>query len=287
MNQLLAKIKNRKQNFTKAFKKVIDNKNCYSFPNNMQSIEYNPNTLLEDSQWYCISNFSQHEFCIDLLNDENFDSADFDTLSRSEFSKIDYLCSYQDNNYFYFQKIRPSQLLFKKRILFSFGSNFTYDVDNASIVINSYPDAIYKKDEDTLYFQKLETISSIFKGIDILYKEATDEETNEFLNNDFISTPENLEVSKIGKASRKRVAMAITILNRFSDDEKREILEYTKQNSGLKHENGSFKINNEEDIKKFVWGITERYYETPISRELRVANSVINLQNGIEESDEI
>lgn len=285
MNQLLAKIKNRKQNVEEAFKKIIDNKNCYSFPN-MQRVEYNPNTLLEDGQWYCINNFSQQDYCIGLLKEESFDSVDFVTLERSEFSKIDYLCSYQDNNYFYFQKVRPSQLLFKKRILFSFGSNFTYDVDNASIVINSYPDAIYKKDEDILFFQKLETISTIFKGIDILYKEATDEETTEFLNNDFIVMPETLEVSKIGKASRKRIAMAISILDRFSDSEKQEILEYTRQNSGLAHENGSFVINDEEDIKKLVWGITERYYETPISKEKRVANSIINLQSGIEENDQ-
>lgn len=48
-------------------------------------------------------------------------------------------------------------------------------------------------------------------------------------------------------------------------------------------ENNSFIINDEEDIKKLVWGITERYYETPISREKRVANSIINIQNGTTE----
>ena len=280
MNQLLAKIKNRKQNINDGFKKIIDNKNCYFFPERIQAIEYNPNTLLEEGQWYSIAEFSQQDYCIDLLKQENFDSVDFSTLERNEFSKIDYLCSYQDDNFFYFQKVRPSQLLFKKRLLFRFGQDFKYDEDNASIVINSYPDAIYQKDNDTLYFQKLETISTIFKGIDVLYKEATDEETTEFLNSSFITANNNLEVSKIGKASRKKIAMAMTILNNFTDTEKQEIIEYTKLNSGLVHENDSFVINDEEDIKKLVWGITERYYETPISREKRVANSIINLQNG-------
>lgn len=287
MNQLLAKVKNRKQSINEGFKRIIDNKNCYSSPNNIQAVEYNPNTLLEEGQWYSITEFSQQEFCIELLKQDRFDSVDFSTLDRNEFTKIDYLCSYQDENYFYFQKIRPSQLLFKKRLLFSFGKNFSYDENNASVVINSYPDAIYKKDDDTLYFQKLETISTIFKGIDILYKEATEEETAEFLNNDFISVPASLEVAKIGKASRKKIAMAMTILSRFSNEEKLEILEYTKQNSGLEHKNNSFIIKDEEDIKKLVWGITERYYETPISKEKRIANSIINVDTGTMENDEM
>ena len=287
MNQLLAKVKNRKQNIDEGFKKIIDNRNCYFFPNNMQTLEYSPNTLLEDGQWYFIAEFSQQEFCIDLLKQDRFDSVDFSTLQREEFTKIDYLCSYQDENYFYFQKIRPSQLLFKKRILFSFGHDFNYDENNASIVINAIPDAIYKKDTDTLYFQKLETISTIFRWIDILYKEATEEETVEFLNNDFISVPASLEVSKIGKASRKRIAMAMIILNNFSDSEKQEVLEYTKQNSGLIYENNSFIINNEEDIKKLIYGIQERYYEAPISKEKRIANSIINIESGTIENDNI
>lgn len=287
MNQLLAKVKNRKQNIDEGFKKIIDNRNCYFFPNNIQTLEYSPNTLLEDGQWYFIAEFSQQEFCIDLLKQDRFDSVDFSTLQREEFAKIDYLCSYQDENYFYFQKIRPSQLLFKRRILFSFGHDFSYDENNASIVINAIPDAIYKKDTDTLYFQKLETISTIFRGIDILYKEATEEETVEFLNNDFISIPASLEVSKIGKASRKRIAMAMIILNNFSDSEKQEVLEYTKQNSGLIYENNSFIINNEEDIKKLIYGIQERYYEAPISKEKRIANSIINIESGTIENDNI
>jgi hypothetical protein len=45
--------------------------------------------------------------------------------------------------------------------------------DEPIIVINNFVDAIYKKEEDTLYFRKLTLITSIFKGIDTLYREAT------------------------------------------------------------------------------------------------------------------
>lgn len=284
MNQLLAKIKNRKQK-NEGYRKIIDNKNCYFFPDNIQIIEYNPNTLLEEGQWYYISEFSQQDYCIDLLKQESFDSVDFTTLERENFKKIDYLCSFQDNNFYYFQKVRSSQLTIKKRL--NLGSPYKLDEESISIVINPYADAIYKKDADTLYFQRLETISSIFKGIEMLYREATEEETIAFFDNEFISLQPTLEIAKIGKASRKRIAMAMTILNKFSEPEKQEIIEYTKINSGLEFKNNSFTINNEEDVKKLILGIQERYYETPISKEKRIANSIINIENGTIESDDI
>lgn len=284
MNQLLAKIKNRKQK-NEGYRKIIDNKNCYFFPDNIQIIEYNPNTLLEEGQWYYISEFSQQDYCIDLLKQESFDSVDFTTLERENFKKIDYLCSFQDNNFYYFQKVRSSQLTIKKRL--NLGSPYKLDEESISIVINPYADAIYKKDADTLYFQRLETISSIFKGIEMLYREATEEETIAFFDNEFISLQPTLEIAKIGKASRKRIAMAMTILNKFSEPEKQEIIEYTKINSGLEFKNNSFTINNEEDVKKLILGIQERYYETPISKEKRIANSIINVENGTIESDDI
>lgn len=277
MNQLLAKIKNRKQNITEAYKKILNNETFYLFPQNIQSIPYNPNTLLEDGQWYSIDKFSQQEFCLELLQEETLDSADFSSLTNDDFKKIDYLCSFEDENIYYFQKVRPSQLVIKRRL--KLGRNFERD-DGISIVINPFADAIYKKDMDTLYFQRLETISSIFKGIEMLYREATEEEVVEFFDNDFISLQPTLEIPKIGKASRKRIATAITALNSFNTEEKQRVIEYTINSSGLVFENNTFIINNEDDIQKLYWGITERYYVSPISQERRIANSIINIQNG-------
>lgn len=249
---------------------------CYFLPENIESVPYNPSTLLEDKQWYAISEFSNQPFCLELLKQETFDSVNFAMLENENFSKIDYLCSVQDNTYF-FQKVRPSQLIRKKRI--SFGESFVYDENSMSIVINVYADAIYVKDEDTLYFQKLETISSIFKGIEVLFREATEEETTQFLNSDFISLGEEMNTSKVGKASRKSVALAMAVLNSFTDDEKTRVIEYTKNYTSLSHNENGFVIDSEDDLKQLMWGIFERYYETPISGKTRVANSVIDLQS--------
>lgn len=275
MNQLLAKVKNRNRNISESFKKVISDKSIYSTPYNLADcVDYNPNTLLENGQWYKISEFSEQEFCIDILKEQNFDSVDFGMLAKDDFSKIDYLCSYEGDT-FYFQKIRPSQLVTKKRI--SFGETYAYDANSKSIVINFFPDAIYSKSDDTLYFQRLETISTIFRGIDILYKEATEQETEVFLQNDFISLANDFNASKVNKLVRKKIALATEALAALGDEKKQEMIQYIKNTSKLNFENNAFTISNEEELKKLLFGISERYYETPISKQLRIANSVINV----------
>lgn len=75
---------------------------------------------------------------------------------------------------FYFQKITPS--LFIKRKTIAFGEVAIIEESKERLVINSLPDAIYRKASDSLLFRDLVTISSIFKGIDVLYKEATEDE---------------------------------------------------------------------------------------------------------------
>lgn len=93
------------------------------------------------------------------------------------------------------------------------------------IIINDVPDAIYVKDEDCLYFKKLETVAPIFKGIDELYREATDEETKHFLENDFIELKNDFNFESVKKSNRKRIALAMKTLNEFSDDQKTEIFQ--------------------------------------------------------------
>lgn len=111
MNQLLAKVKNRYRNIAEAFKKIISDESIFSMPYNLTDcVEYNPNTLLESGQWYKIINFSEQDFCIDILKEESIDSVDFDMLSNEDFTKIDYLCSLEEG-VVYFQKIRPAQLV--------------------------------------------------------------------------------------------------------------------------------------------------------------------------------
>ena len=276
MNQLLVKIKNRLRN-EKAFKKIVSGESCFSMPENMITVNYDPNTILDEFQWFVINNFSEQSFSISLTSRSEFNSVEFSKMNLSEFNKIDYICSVEGDNLF-FQKVFPSQLVVKKR-LFHLGDDFKYEPNNVSLVINKYPDAIYSKTSDKLFFKKLESIITIFKGIDILYRESTSEEVEEFISNDFISNKDRIKVEDIGRPMRKKMAIAIKVLSGFSQEEKIQVLEYTKKKSGLHLDNGNFVVSNEKDLEKLLLGIQERYYETPVSKEQRVANSIIKIEN--------
>jgi hypothetical protein len=179
MNHLLAKTKGRHGDYFK----VISNEEIFELPEDLgNQIEYNSDYKLEDDEWFAIENFSQQEYCIEFLK-IRFISTDYNQIPVDDYGIIDYLCAYQSGVYF-FQKLSSSQIIRKK--YFSFSETPTLVENEPIIVIDNFPDAIYIKNEDILYFKKLTSITSIFKGIDILYREATREETEEFLENDLM-----------------------------------------------------------------------------------------------------
>ena len=145
------------------------------------------------------------------------------------------------------------------------------------IVIKSYPDAIYDKSSDSLYFKKLQSITSIFIGITDLYKEATQEDTEEFLNKDFISLKADFDASKVKTANRKRIAMAMDTLSKFNSEEKDQIFEYIKEycdDISSETTEKVFEIESEDNLKNLLYGIEQRFYTTPLGNEKRLANSI-------------
>lgn len=108
MKCLIVKVKDRKR--TPTYKKMISGKDVYSFPSNLDdAIEYSSSTLHEENEWYMITSFSKTTFCIELLK-EDFSSVNYEKLSKSEVDSIDYLCSIQDD-IFYFQNISKANLI--------------------------------------------------------------------------------------------------------------------------------------------------------------------------------
>lgn len=274
MNHLIAKI--RLKGSAPKYRKVLSDKTLYTLPRDLSPhVPYSPNHNLDEDAWFGIVNFSEKSFCLDVLK-ENFVSTAYDVLGSDEINKLDFLCSVQDGNYYYFQKISKTQLLSRKRI--HLGDQFKYLEDSKDIVINDVADAIYIKDTDILYFKKLSSITGIFKGIDQLYREATEEETKIFLKSQFIQLNEEFDETQVKQANRKRIAMAIDIVNSFQGNQKEIVFNTIKDYCpNLVTENGTFKIASENDLKLLLYGIDQRFYTTPDGKEKRIANSVIKL----------
>ncbi len=273
MNYVLAKIKEKED----TFEKLYSGEELFSVPSDLDSaIDYEPARLLEEDEWFQLDNFSDRKFCIDLLK-KDFRSTEYEEVKRARTETIEYICSYQENNYF-FQRILKQNIFQKKRL--TLGDNVVLDKGEKSIVINSTPDAVFLKEKNILYFKKLQTIAPIFRGIGTLYKEATKEETEKFLRSNFIALENGYDADKVKTMNRKRIAMAMDTLKGFSKKQQKEVLDYTHQYyPQLKYEKkeGIFTVGNEDDMKYLLWGIEQRYYTTPVTNEKRVANSITKL----------
>lgn len=270
MNHLLAKTKGRNGDFFK----VISNRLIFDMPDDLNNtVEYNSDYKLEDDEWFAITEFSEKDYCIEFLT-RRFIAADYNQIARAEYTNIDYLVAYQTGVYC-FQKLSSSQII--RRKYFSISEQPDLIADSPIIVINQVPDAIYVKDDDILYFKRLTSITTIFKGIYELYKEATQEETEEFLQNNFINLDEDFTADSVKKANRKRIAMAQETLKKFKPKEKKQIFSYIREyceDLEFDENDENFSISNEEDLKKLLYGIEQRYYTTRIGNEKRLANSI-------------
>jgi hypothetical protein len=238
----------------------------------LKGTDYSPATMIEEEELYKLSAFSTSDFMLDFLEND-IDSVNHDQITKSDLKNLSYISTLQGNLYF-FQIINSSFYVSKK--WFSI-DELKLETDKPIITINPFADAIYDKQNDILYFKKLSAAQKIFKGMDQLYREATNEEVKIFLNNDFLNVDSNFTISNVTVPNRKRIALVNETLNLFSDEEKHQIYEYTNQYSQVAFQDGKFKIKTDDDLKYVLWGIEQRFYTTPIGGEKRVANSIISI----------
>lgn len=241
-----------------------------------EAVPYSQETNIEDGVWYCLKDFSKTLYTIDILS-ADISSSDFDDLNGEEFDHLDYIFYLsEDHNEIYFQNIGKSSLISQKRFLF-FGNGYKYEPECRSIVIKEYPDAIYKKKDDCLFFRNLSYITGIFPSIGALYREATNEETEQFLNMDFI-TKDGITVEVVKTPNRKRIALAMETLKHLDKKQKKEIYRYIAEYCPkLSDGKSSFNVSSNEDLALVLYGIEQRFYTTPVGEEKRIANSVIKL----------
>jgi hypothetical protein len=273
MDHVLAKVKGIRK---KPFYKLISNYTLFEAIafDVAGCVEYTPDHNLDEDAWFKIEKFSRQPFSIDLVKN-NFDSKDYDDITKDKFVKISYLFSVQDKN-FYFQKITPSLFIRRKTVVF--GDVAQVEECDNRLVVNSQPDAVYLKDFDVLIFKSLATISSIFPGIDELYKEATKEEVEQFLDVSFVEPSNSYDVNRVSKPNRKRIALAMATLEDLSPSDKANMLTYIhgycQEKLKYDKDNERFEISTDHDLKLLLYGIEQRFYTTPFGQERRLANSV-------------
>lgn len=272
MDYLLARIRDRRN----GMRCVLSNQSVYTCPDSLASaVPYAADDALEDGEWFYLDNFSQRSYCCDFLKTP-FIAAAYPTIAEDELDRISFLCAVQEDGLVYFQRVTKPQLLRRKRIVF--GEPVRYEESSRELVINTFADAIYRASDDRLFFTKLSAITSIFHGIDEIFREATDTETNNFLTEEFIVLDNEFECKDVKKPNRKRIALAKEALDSYDADQKEAVLQSIRTYyPSIINDDNTFKINNDEDLTFLLYGVLQRYYTTADGREKRIASAVRKL----------
>lgn len=241
--------------------------------------EFAEGAELDDDEWFKLECFNEKPYFLPLL-EEDIAAAQYNQLPEDRYADITYLVAIQDNgNTFCFQRLTSQSVL--KRKLLSISQAPVIKKLEKTIFMEDLPHAVYKKDERCLYFKRLSTITSVFLGIDDLYREATKEETACFMASPFMEEEGQIEQDKISSANRKRLHAAVEKLSHLTPKQQNKILDYIhKYKSDIPYNEATkkYSITNNTELQFFLWGIEERYFSTIAKREKRVARSILKLR---------
>ena len=256
-----------KENYKKLFE---EDNTLYPSICNLKSIEENSfafdnRTNLDDFEWYKLENFSSKDYATKEIK-ENPSSADYDIATHADAAGIEYIFELSDD-ILLFQKVTRNAFV-KKRNFITLGERFEKCPNISLFQINAYPDAIYDRTKDVLYFRKLFSITKIFNGINEIYREATDTEVQTFLAEKAFCLTDGFSADKVKIPNRKKIALVQDTFSKMSKQEKKEMFDYIKDYyPNLNVNNGKAQISNEEDLKNILYGLEERFYTTLISKE--------------------
>ena len=234
---------------------------------------------LDDDEWFKLEMFNEKPYFLTFLG-EDIAAAQYNQLPEDRYADITYLVAIQDNgNTFCYQRL-TSQSVLKKKLL-SISKAPVIKKLEKTILMEDLPHSVYKKDERCLYFKRLSAITSVFPGIDDLYREATQEETASFMASPFMEEEGQIEQDKISSANRKRLHAAAEKLSHLTPKQQNRILDYIhKYKSDIPYNEATkkYSITNNTELQFFLWGIEERYFSTITRREKRVARSILKLR---------
>lgn len=270
MNRVLAKLKGRGNRFRQLF----NDQEVYRIPNFSKSVEYNDELKLEENQWFCVQQFTDQEYCLDYLR-EDLQSV-YEAINNDEFRNIDYLFgTMNEENLIWFLNITPSRYIKNPIIRLLNNEPKFLENDFSLLELSSEPSAYYDVQLNNLYFKNLSLLTSIFKGIETLYREATDTEVNEFIQSPIVTLAPGYVSDMIKTPNRKRLKAAKEKYDSFSSEQREQLDVYLHDYCPdlLKGEDG-YIVKNEAELTKLLNGINQRYYTTPIDKERRLANSV-------------
>lgn len=285
MDYLIAKLKGRGSNYAK----LLTDKTTYdTIPDFSQCRAYDDDYKLREDEWFVVEDFSAKPYCIEILKNP-FDITTYSYLNFAGYKKIAFSIAVQgddEHRTYIFQNVTPSSLYCKYKAIAWNRVHLQADVDQPSLieqdgvfVLKNTPDCYYVKDSDKLYFKNLSSITTIFDGINELYREATDAEVDTLLNWPELQIEGGFDKNKVKTANRRKIKEAIQKYNNFTEDQKHNLSLYIGKYCPalIDAATNKYKISSEVELTNFLNSVNQRYYTTDIDLTKRLANSVTDL----------
>lgn len=272
MSQVVARLKRKSVEICKV---TASDGDIIGLPNLGDTVDFDPYYKREDSQWLAIADFSKTAYAIDALGTE-INTADFPQLKNENATDVKFLCIIQ-GQYRLYQRVVSSQIVKRKWLKIS--DEFSIVEGEKIILLNDIPDAVHDTVEDRLYFSDFAILKTFFSKIEELYRDATDAEVKAFLQNEVIKAVPEFTSDKVSKPNRQRIALAQEKLGAYSKQNVEQLMqEFPEYIKDVEIKDGAFKVKNDNDLKMAIFCIEERFYTTSISKEKRLANSILKLQ---------
>lgn len=245
-----------------------------------QLIEFNTEAKCEVDEWLYIDLLNHKEEIITPFLDLFKSTANLNTFDDDSFSSMDFLITKaKESNELILKKITKAKRLENISILQIKGRQ----VGPSALKVINIPNGIeldgnidaYYDGNNRLYFKNFNKIHNIFKGIDIFYREANEEEVASFKNSAC------LELSgytrEIGIRNLKMIAI-IKDNPKINLDQPEYIQQMISQAANfdaitLSVENNKFIINNESDLSQFLKLALGRFYINPLTDDKMLANT--------------
>lgn len=228
---------------------------------------YSPRSSLSKGQWYYIDSIKEKEYFDEILIGK--DTVKYPMLDGQKISECKFILDHQDDC-LCVQNISSYKIM-KKRLM---GSNGELLDSGSKLIINDEPDYIYDKKTDRLYFKSITAVSHFLPGIVAEYREATEEEVNDFVNKMDINLIGGFTQTDIKTRNRKLIGVIYQQISELSKDKKQQLFEYVKEYCPQYIVDSKMTVKSDKELNELLYALDERFYTTPVTGITRKALTV-------------
>lgn len=210
--------------------------------------------------------------------------AEIPTIDTAEYNQVAAVYHAQNNSLFIKRIASSGRIGESEKTYISLGEEPSKLIQPSfAIDISGTVDAYFNGADSRLYFQKLSRIRQLFKGVDFIALEETQEEKAKFFDNDFLSVGE-LNTDFVSAQDVKRIAALLENPRLDLEDSETQqkirqyVNAYPSSGGGIDNE-GRLIVHSKKDLKAALDLLEQRFFTSELTGEKMQARSTRPLRS--------